>query len=491
MSIKSALPIKKDLFSGRGTLRCLILILLSFFLTSSGYLSWLYHLMTFVPAPSADLLSMCAGYSMQALGVLFFALIAYRTPSFIGRNLFAVFTASFIICLIPSAMGTTLAGTVIFGLLMNAACGLIAGYYLHALTVRARETSRAMVFGVGYGISVILSWILSLIGDGRFLRSGYVLILYIALALAAIRYADLAADEPEGGPAEDTAGNPEGSLESGLADEPANPEKLSGQTFTQPPLRRRTILLVCVTVFLMCLVKNIGFAFPSSDLKSGLSLELSRLLYAAGLITAGFVSDRNRKYGAVCTLAALVTPFIMLALSGESVPHMILWCTDYFTYGFFSVYRVILFSDMAKQNDSLHLAGLGLLFGRLGDALGIAVYHLLGGRIVPLIIIAALLFVVTVFLFAQLYQALYVPAAAVRKTERELFEQFSIRHDLSAREQEVFRCLLEGSTNAEIAQKLFVSESTVKFHVHNLLQKTGASSRAQLKTKYAQHRAAQ
>ena len=452
-----------------GTLRSLILILLAFFLTSSGYLSWLYHLMTFVSAPNADLLSMGAGYGMQALGVLFFALIAYRSPSVIGRNLFAVFTAAFIICLVPSAMGSTLAGTVIFGLLMNIACGMIAGYYLHALTLRARETSRAMVFGVGYGISVILSWILSLIGDGQFLRSGYVFFLYIALALATVRYADIS---PETSPDADPSPEPE-------------------REMTAAPVRRRTLLLVCVTVFLMCLVKNIGFAFPSSDLKSGLSLELSRLLYAAALITAGFVSDRNRKYGAICTLAALVTPFIMLALSGESVPHMILWCIDYFTYGFFSVYRVILFSDIAKQNDSLHLAGLGLLFGRLGDAVGIAVYHLLGGRIVPLIVTAALLFVATVFLFAPLYQALYVPAAAVRKTERELFEMFAIRHDLSAREQEVLRCLLEGGTNAEIAQKLFVSESTVKFHVHNLLQKTGSASRAQLKTKYAQHRAAQ
>ena len=87
-----------------------------------------------------------------------------------------------------------------------------------------------------------------------------------------------------------------------------------------------------------------------------------------------------------------------------------------------------------------------------------------------------------------MYQDLYLPAAVQQKTDREIFEHFAVRHDLSVREKEVLRYLLDGCTNSEIAEKLFVSESTVKFHVHNLLQKTGCSGRAQLRSAYLEQR---
>ena len=40
--------------------------------------------------------------------------------------------------------------------------------------------------------------------------------------------------------------------------------------------------------------------------------------------------------------------------------------------------------------------------------------------------------------------------------------------------------LLEEKTNKEIADALFISENTVKFHVRNILQKTGCKSRNDL-----------
>jgi DNA-binding NarL/FixJ family response regulator len=49
---------------------------------------------------------------------------------------------------------------------------------------------------------------------------------------------------------------------------------------------------------------------------------------------------------------------------------------------------------------------------------------------------------------------------------------------LTSREREVWRCLAEGLSNADIARTLFLSEHTVKFHVHNLLHKLGLKTRA-------------
>lgn len=51
---------------------------------------------------------------------------------------------------------------------------------------------------------------------------------------------------------------------------------------------------------------------------------------------------------------------------------------------------------------------------------------------------------------------------------------------LSEREREVLRLVAAGDRNRSIAGTLGISENTVKFHVSNLLRKTGTTSRAQL-----------
>ncbi len=51
---------------------------------------------------------------------------------------------------------------------------------------------------------------------------------------------------------------------------------------------------------------------------------------------------------------------------------------------------------------------------------------------------------------------------------------------MSARQQEVRDFLLENLSNREIAERLHMSERTVKFHVSNLLSKFGFKRRADL-----------
>lgn len=52
-------------------------------------------------------------------------------------------------------------------------------------------------------------------------------------------------------------------------------------------------------------------------------------------------------------------------------------------------------------------------------------------------------------------------------------------NDLTEREQEILKLLVEGLSNPEIAKRLYVSRSTVKFHVSNVLSKLGAESRTE------------
>ena len=51
--------------------------------------------------------------------------------------------------------------------------------------------------------------------------------------------------------------------------------------------------------------------------------------------------------------------------------------------------------------------------------------------------------------------------------------------DMTEREREVLKLMVEGLTNNEMAKRLFVSQSTIKFHVSNVLSKLGATSRTE------------
>ena len=50
---------------------------------------------------------------------------------------------------------------------------------------------------------------------------------------------------------------------------------------------------------------------------------------------------------------------------------------------------------------------------------------------------------------------------------------------LTSRELEVLRLMAHGDSNPDIAEKLFVSRSTVKFHVSNILMKLGTATRTE------------
>lgn len=55
----------------------------------------------------------------------------------------------------------------------------------------------------------------------------------------------------------------------------------------------------------------------------------------------------------------------------------------------------------------------------------------------------------------------------------------SVNKRLTEREKEVLYCLLEGISNKEIAERLFISDKTVKIHVSNIFKKFNVKSRSQ------------
>jgi len=63
-----------------------------------------------------------------------------------------------------------------------------------------------------------------------------------------------------------------------------------------------------------------------------------------------------------------------------------------------------------------------------------------------------------------------------------------IGHDLSEREREVLSWLVEGLNNREIAERLMISNSTVKNHLSNIFSKMGTTSRTQAVALAVEHK---
>jgi DNA-binding NarL/FixJ family response regulator len=61
---------------------------------------------------------------------------------------------------------------------------------------------------------------------------------------------------------------------------------------------------------------------------------------------------------------------------------------------------------------------------------------------------------------------------------------------VSDREKEIVQLVAQGFRNKEIGEKLFISEQTVKNHLHNIFDKLGVSDRLELALYAIHHRLA-
>jgi DNA-binding CsgD family transcriptional regulator/MFS family permease len=430
-----------------------------FLWTGSAFISVLYRLLNYYEPVAVTLYTEVLYYILQAVGIALFALILKVKPSLAGKRCFAVSALAVTAALTVAALLVDTGWVIMLsGLLMNLCIGILSGMYLTRLSTQIPQQSRGRVFGYSYAIGSIGTWLLSLLDSGKLLQGGVAVYAFIgmaALSVILVRWLEPIANDSE-------------------------------QWQTEIVRLDKKLILLALSVPLLCSVVNgLGYYFSAADVSTVLNPAFTRIFYAVGLIAAGIVNDKNRRYGAICCIVALIFPFASLALRGEVGISAFLSVFSYIFYGFFSVYRVVLFADLAgKRSSLLPLAVFGLLSGRIGDAIGTFGGVMLAGEAISLICAAAGAFILCALLFFTLYNKLYVPHFTEKETAENRLREYETQYEFTPRQSEIFRLVIKGCSNAEISSELFLSESTVKFHMKNILKRTGCTNRTELISKY-------
>ncbi|HUR79516.1 MAG TPA: response regulator transcription factor [Thermoanaerobaculia bacterium] len=81
----------------------------------------------------------------------------------------------------------------------------------------------------------------------------------------------------------------------------------------------------------------------------------------------------------------------------------------------------------------------------------------------------------------------WIEKEAVGRTMEKLLRYQKARDLLTPREVEIVRMVASGLVNREIGEKLFITEGTVKTHLHSVYEKLGVKGRVQL-ANYAQEK---
>ncbi len=425
---------------------------LNFLWCGTAYIIQAYRLLQFVDGAVANLLICGLYYLLQAAGIGATAFLFAKGSAVAGKRSLPLHCTIFaLICTAAALFSSSVSVMIIAGALLNLAIGVLSCCYLTRLATDIEPRRRGLAFGCAYACGSVGTWLLSLPLGGRFLWSSesiYAVALIAALALLLLRYLPPLLEHKH------TSALP--GLEPG----------------------KGTIGLAAAVLFLMWLNNTLGFSFPLKSASGSVCIEFTRAFYAAGLIIAGLISDRDRRWGAICALAALAFPSAALALGGSVTGETLMWILAYFFLGFLATHRLLLFADFSGKTALPALAVLGLMVGRAGEAAGTLGVFLFSST--SQVVISGAVYALIIPIFLLLYQRLYLHSPSPAEAERRRFAEYVHRFSLTAREREIFTLILEGMSNAEIAGALNITESTVKFHAGNIYKKTGQSGRLEL-----------
>lgn len=412
-------------------------------------MSEFYRLIAFFDETKVDLITSAYNYLLQALGILIYMYgLNKNNKVFSNKNTFVILLISGSIFMALSQISDNPILIVLSGYIFNLHIGLYFGFYLSFFISHYHLKSAGLSFGLAYGFGSLGTYFLSLINNGQFLESKAITALYfimVAIIIALVL----------------SSRNIETDFDLNLQDY----------------YESRLNYLIPI-ISLMCIISVLGSQlYYSIPVARNINWNIIRLFYAFGLIFEGYMIDRNRFIGEILALGSLIYPLISVSLIGEGMANTIILSLSYFFRGFLTIYYVISFTSL-KEKDERYIifAPLGLFISRIIEVI---ITIILMKTDVPNLfnlLFSAICFIPLLILFVKMQNKIY---SSPLSTEKKL-ASFGQRYELTSRELDILQCLADGLSDIEIAEKLFISKNTVRFHISNILKKTDCSSRREI-----------
>jgi len=428
---------------------CTIVIALCFLYTGSAYMSECYRLMDHYSDRTTDIITSVINYLMQAIGIgIYMTGLRFRRRLFGDKRLFALLLVTGTLFMAVSQLSVSGAVIQASGYVFNLHIGFYFGFYLVMLSSLVSVKISGMCFGIAYAVASTGTYIMSLLDDD-FLVSSEITVIYIMLAGLTMGFVLMY---------DDTAAMKCGEEREG-----------------EPLFIGYLIPLVVLVMIIFTVGSELFFSNSATD---SINWNLVRAFYSAGLILAGIIYDRSRLAGEVLTAAFLTYPLICSALIGNGVVGTAVIAAGYAVRGFITLYYIVSFTDIGnKDGTKLYLAPLGLLVSRVTETIVSFVLLYYTVSQVGQMIFSSICFIPLIGLFVLLQNARF---AADYSDEDKILGRFERKYNLTGREAQILRLLSENKTDQEIADELFISRNTVRFHISNMFKKTETNSRVEM-----------
>lgn len=435
---------------------------LTYFILSQMYYTQIYRLAEHYSGSIVFAISDGYAYLMQALGMIAMIALFVRKPQIYGSKAFASITMVVTLpLLILSVLVQNVVVLVTLMLILNFIIGFELTFYYGLIVQYLSHKTRLMSIAISGALGALAMWALSKVSPD-ILTSNYIILIDVVLVALDI-YLFM-------------------SFES-LSDRCNPSEPVSAKGLLSVIKNNKVMIAV---VFLMSVLSVLG----SSDNEAlttdiGLSLLDVRVLYGVGLIACALIYSKSKSAGSLATMASLILPFVALGLLHVIYVSVAVCLITFIALGFYSVYKAGVFMDLtAELNLAPVFAVFGLAVSRIADAITVTAFTILYPAYYPASFVVSGIIAIPLIILFYLLLTKTAPVVGDEDAKRSHFAELN---GLTRREEEIAYFIAQGKSNGEIAALVNLSESTVRFHVANILKKTGLKNRNEVSRAYHQN----
>ena len=419
-------------------LKYIFILAIGFFWCSSLYLTQEQHLTNFANVDFINISELLFGSISMALGILIFGLL-YRK----NKNIKRIYIIFMILALISMITFFVTDNIYLMSLCLCLSCffgtaGFGAGYHFSLLGSNVEKEYRGRVFALGYGLGSIGTYLIVLLPE-NFYSSIKSLIIYIPMLLLnlylVLKYTNLIQVK----------------------------EEKQTSSFKNYFLR---ISIIVLAMSLLSALSTDVIAINTIDITGGYGS--TRLYYCLGLLVAGILSDKKKNIFEILTIVSFIVSLLAIILLNEGYSINLIAGLSYSFVAFFVVFRTIVFVNIYDNKKNLvWVAAFGLMYSRIMEGLMVLFEDKLISNYTLLVV------VITIFLsiVIVLYFLLYFQNNKI--SENDAIKNIAIKYKLGNQEEKVLNLLMQGMSNQEIAEELFVSINTIRNHIANIYKKTG------------------